>query len=325
MQSPSTVAGIGIDVSGSKLDLAVRFADLSYLDCNFSNDDKGIKALMSVLKRQETAKAAPLVIESTGNCHLQSALMIKRADYSVKLINPVLTKKFQKSSIRNAKSDAIDARRLADIACLEPNLPDFSGNLDSLATKKTTSLLAHLEKTKQQLSSSIKQFEQSAKLLKINLDLKPIKHAIKNTEKQMSLIHRALTRELPTAAREIVNATKGLSEKQMAVFLSLIGDKQFSNRDQLVAFVGLDIALRRSGSWCGKQKLSKRGNGYARKILYQIAWGLKQHNEQFKTYFNHLRLEKNKHYNTAMVATARKFLRFMFACYFSKTLSTQQI
>jgi transposase len=324
MQSQSTVAGIGIDVSGAKLDLAVRFADLSYLDDSFSNDDKGIKSLMSVLKRQETAKAAPLVIESTGNCHLQSALMIKRANYSVKLINPVLTKKFQKGSIRNAKSDAIDARRLADIACLEPNLPDFSGNLDSMAAKKATSLLAHLEKSKQQLCSSLKQFEQSAKLLKIAIDLKPTKRAIQNIEKQMAMVHHALAQKLPAAAREIVNATKGLSEKQMAVLLALVGDKQFSNRDQLVAYVGLDIALRRSGSWCGKQKLSKRGNGYARKILYQIAWGLKQHNEQFRTYFDRLRHGKKKHYNTAMVATARKFLRFMFACYFSKALSTQQ-
>lgn len=315
MQNTSVV-GIGIDVSGAKLDLAIRFSDSNYLDDTFENDAQGIKSLMSVLKRQETAQAAPLVIESTGNCHLQSAIMIKRANYSVKVINPVLTKKFQKSSIRNAKSDKIDARRLADIACIEPDLPDFNGSIKEISAKKLTSFLSHLEKTRQKMNSSLGQLEKTSKLLKIKIDLKPTKKAIDQIEQQTEIIAQALKDNLPKRAKEIVKETKGISEKQMAVFLALIGEKRFDTRDKLVAYVGFDIALRQSGSWRGKQKLSKRGSGYARKILYQIAWSLKQNNDDYKSYFNRLKIENKKHYNTAMVATARKFLRFMHAHYF---------
>lgn len=315
-QCKTTVAGIGIDVSGAKLDLAIRFVNSEYLDDSFDNNAKGIKSLMSVLKRKETAKTVPLVIESTGNCHLQSALMIKQGDYSVKVINPILTRKYQKSSIRNIKSDKIDARRLADIACLEQNLPDFSGNINDIANKKSASYLAHLEKIRQQLNSSLKQFEQTAKLIKITANLKPIKQAIKKIEEQMDTISESLKQTLPENVKKIVSDTRGISEKQMAVLLALIGHKQFETRSKLIAYVGLDIALRQSGGWRGKQKLSKRGNGYARKILYQIAWSLKQNNEEYKNYFNRLKNENKKHYNTAMVATARKFLRFMYAYYF---------
>jgi transposase len=317
MQTCMTVAGIGIDVSGAKLDLAIRFSDLSYLDGSYENNAKGIRSILSVLKRQETAKAAPLVIESTGNCHLQSALMIKRVDYNVKVINPVLTRKFQKSSIRNAKSDKIDARRLADIAYIEPNLPDFNDNIENISAKKLTSYLSHLEDVKQRMTSSIKQMERTKKLLKIEIDLKPAIRAMEKLEEQMEVIANALKCDLPEIAKKIARETKGISEKQMAILLALIGDKQFKSRNQLVAYVGLDIALRQSGGWRGKQKLSKRGNGYARKILYQIAWGLKQNNTHYKEYFNRLKNENKKHYNTAMVATARKFLRFMHAHYFS--------
>jgi transposase len=317
MQTCTTVAGIGIDVSGAKLDLAIRFSDLSYEDGSYENNAKGIKSILSVLKRQETAKAAPLVIESTGNCHLQSALIIKRAEYDVKVINPVLTRKFQKSSIRNAKSDKIDARRLADIACIEPNLPDFDDNIENISAKKLTSYLSHLEDVKQRMTSSLKQMERTKKLLKIEIDLKPAIRAMEKLEEQMAVIADTLKCDLPEVAKEIVRKTKGISEKQMAVLLALIGNKHFKSRDQLVAYVGLDIALRQSGGWRGKQKLSKRGNGYARKILYQIAWGLKQNNAHYKEYFNRLKNENKKHYNTAMVATARKFLRFMHAHYFS--------
>lgn len=322
MNKQSTVAGIGIDVSGAKLDFAVRFSNQSYLDGSFSNDAKGIKNLLSVLKRQETAEAAPLVIESTGNCHIQSALMIKRANYQVKLINPVLTKKFQRGSIRNAKSDPIDARRLADIACIEPNLPDFTGDIQSMAAKKSASFIAHLEKNRQQLKSSLKQFEQTNKLLKFSVDLKPIKLAIKKIDAQIELLSEPLIQMLPAAAKKIVNATRGLSEKQMAILLALIGDKHFNNRNQLIAYVGLDIALRQSESWRGKQKLSKRGNSYARKILFQIAWSLKQNNAEFQEYYDRLKNKNKKHYYTAMIATARKFLKFIYAYYFSMNLST---
>jgi len=317
MQTSTTVAGIGIDVSGAKLDLAIRFSDLSYADSSYENNAKGIRSILSVLKREETAKAAPLVIESTGNCHLQSAIMIKQRDYAVKVINPVLTRKFQKSSIRNAKSDKIDARRLADIACIEPKLPDFSCNINDIAAKKITSYLSHLEKVRQQMSSSLRQLERTDKLLKMNIDLKPINRAIKKIEEQMAVLAETLKTDLPETAKKIVNETKGISEKQMAIFLAIVGKRHFATRDQLVAYVGLDIALRQSGGWRGKQKLSKRGNGYARKILYQIAWSLKQNNEHYKSYFNRLKNDNKKHYNTAMVATARKFLRFMHAHYFS--------
>ena len=318
---PATkVVGIGIDVSGTKLDLAVRFSDLNYLDGSFDNDAKGIRSLMSVLRRQEAAKAAPLVIESTGNCHLQSALMIKRGEYSVKVINPVLTRKFQKGSIRNAKTDKIDARRLADIACLESDLPDFTGDTASMGAKKLASYLAHLEKTQQQMASSLKQLEQSAKLLCVKIDLKPARSAISQIQTQMELVAEVLKSQLPEKAKLIADRTKGVSARSIAILIALIGDKQFATRDQLTAYVGLDVALRQSGGWRGKQKLSKRGNGFARKILYQIAWGLKQNNPEYRQYFDRLRHESKKHYNTAMIATARKFLRFMYAYYFQSTV-----
>jgi transposase len=315
-QCTAAVAGIGIDVSGAKLDLAIRFVNNEYLDDSFDNNAKGIKSLVSVLRRKETAKTVPLVIESTGNCHLQSALMIKQENYSVKVINPVLTRKYQKSSVRNAKSDKIDARRLADMACFEQNLPDFNGNINDIADKKATSYLSHLEKVRQQLNSSLRQFEQTAKLLKIPVDLKSIKTAIKKIEEQMDKISESLKQGLPENIKKLVSETPGISEKQMAVLLALIGHKQFETKSKLIAYVGLDIALRQSGGWRGKQKLSKRGSGYARKILYQIAWSLKQNNIEYKQYFNRLKNDNKKHYNTAMVATARKFLRFMYAYYF---------
>lgn len=319
-QQATTVNGIGIDVSSEKLDLAVRFSDAHYLEASFENNRKGILSLLSVLKRQETAATVPLVIESTGDFHLLSALMIKESDYLVKVINPVITKKYQKGSVRNAKSDPIDARRLADIAFLEQNLPDFKADLDDIIARKLVSQLAFLQKTAQQMTMSLKRFEETtSKVLGVKIDLRPMKQALLKVKAQQQIIKGMLEERMPEKARFIAKNMRGISQEKLAVLLAVIGDRQFDNADQLVAYIGLDPALRKSGKWQGRQKLSKRGNAYARLILFLMAWGLKQNNPKFKEYFDRLRTTKNKHYTTAMVATARKFLRFLFVYYFQGT------
>jgi transposase len=304
--------GIGIDVSKDKLDLAIRLSNQKYVESNFDNNAKGIKTLCTFLKRQEAACAAPLIIESTGDFHLQSALMIKQKNYNVKLINPITTKRYQKSSIRNAKTDKIDAKRLADIAILEDNLPDFNGNLEQVKARKLVSFLCHLEKTRQQMTTSLNRFEETAKII-------GLKHSIKHFNKSLALLKRqiedtksVLTELMPVSVKQQADQTNGLSQEKLAVIYTLIAGKHFSNSDQLVAFFGLDVAVRKSGKWSGQAKLSKRGNSYARKILYQIAWGLKTHNEIFKSCYVKYR-ENNYHYNAILMILARKFLRYYFS------------
>jgi transposase len=308
----SQVIGIGLDVSKHKLDLALKLSDQKYLAESFSNDDRGITALCTFLKQQEAAKAAPLVIESTGDYHLQSALMIKQKKYNVKLINPIITKCYQKSSIRNAKTDKIDASRLADIAVLENNLPDFNSNVVQVRARKLVSLLAHLEKSKQQITASLNHFESTAKVIGLKYSLTHLKKALKALNAQIKNIKKVLADSMPEQIKKQAEEIKGVTLEKLAIIHTLTADKTFSNRNQFVAFFGLDIAVRKSGQWVGKSKLSKRGNSYARKILYQMAWGLKTHNDIFKTSYDKYR-DGKCHYNAVLVILARKFLRFYFS------------
>lgn len=311
---------IGIDVSKDKLDLAIKLPDLSYREAHFDNNRQGIQSLCTFLKREETACAVPLVIESTGDYHLQSALMIKQRKFNVKLLNPIITKKYQKNSIRNAKTDKIDAKRLADIGLLEQTIPDFTGNIDLIKARKLVSFLAHLEKTKQQLGASLKRFEQTAKIIKLRYSTAHTKKAIFALDKQIKHINQELAALLPEPLVKLADHTPGLSRKKLAVIYALIGDKEFATHNQLTAFMGMDIAVRQSGKWLGRSKLSKRGNSYGRKVLYQIAWGLKTHNQIFRDYYNKSREDK-KHYNTILIAMARKFLRYYFAYCFKGTVT----
>lgn len=310
--------GIGIDVSKEKLDLAIRLSDQKYVESNFDNNAKGINSLCAFLKRQEAAKAAPLIIESTGDYHLQSAIIIEQKDYNVKVINPITTKRYQKSSIRNAKTDKIDAKRLADIAVLEENLPDFNSNIDQIKNRKLVSLLARMEKTRQQITMSINRFKETAKIIGLKHPIGHLEKALDELNKQIEITISALAETMPEEQKQLADETKGLSREKLAVIHTLLAGKHFETDDQLVAFFGLDIAVRKSGKWIGQSKLSKRGNSYARKVLYQIAWGLKTHNEIFRPCY--LKYRKGKiHYNAILMILARKFLRYYFSKNFKGT------
>lgn len=304
--------GIGIDVSKDKLDLAIRLSNQKYSESSFANNAKGIIKLCAFLKRQEAACAAPLIIESTGDYHLQSAIMIKQREFNVKLINPITTKRYQNSSVRNAKTDKIDAKRLSDMATLEQDLPDFNGNVDHIKARKLVSLLSHLEKSRQQLTMSGNRFRETSIVISLKHSTVHLKKALAELEKQIEQIKLALVGFMPEQVRAQANETKGLSKEKLAIIYTLTNGKHFDTRDQLIAFFGLDIAARQSGKWTGKSKLSKRGNSYARKILYQIAWGLKTHNEIFKASYAKYR-EKGYHYNAILMILARKFLRYYFS------------
>jgi len=72
----------------------------------------------------------------------------------------------------------------------------------------------------------------------------------------------------------------------------------------------------------GRQVISKRGSPYLRKVLFQIGWGLMMHNEEYQRAYRAMRA-RGKKYKTCVIAMARKFLRFLFAFYWKKTIVLQ--
>ena len=266
------------------------------------------------------------MVESTGDYHLLVSVLLSQAGFKLCVINPLITKRYQKTSLRQAKTDKIDAERLAKIGQMETNLRLFKGSLESITSGKLTSLLATTEKGYQQLKASVKRFEETRELLGLPLpELKVFQKTIDSMEAAIDKLKKEIVVRAPKIAGELAGAVKGISETQTSILLSALSEKEFTNRDQLVAFVGLDVKKRQSGSWQGKEKLSKRGNGYLRKILYQIAWGLKTHNQTFKDYYERLYKTEKKHYTTTLIAIARKFLRFLYAYYWEKTVCPQPV
>jgi transposase len=315
----TAVVSVGIDIGKAKLDVACVRDDRTHVHEVFSNNQKGIKSITGFLKKQRTASTVPCVLESTGAYHLLPAVMLREAGFTVKCINPIISNKYRRASVRGAKTDKVDSARLAEIGIIENNLQTFNETRDSIAAKKLLAATAQLDTLRQQLAAHVQDLEDTNTALGIRTAHRDTTKALKCIDRQIATYRAHVCALAPREAKEIADATPGVSHTQMATLLVGLDGKVFQHRDQLVAFVGLDVRVRQSGKWQGKQVISKRGNGYLRKILFQIGWGLMMNNERYQKTYTEMRA-RGKNHKTCIIAIARKFLRFLFSYYWKKTI-----
>ena len=95
--------------------------------------------------------------------------------------------------------------------------------------------------------------------------------------------------------------------------------KKFKSVKQLCAFIGIDPSLRQSGTSINyRGKISKRGNAYLRRTIWQMATGVIRSCDKFKSYYSKKR-EEGKKYKQAVIAVANKLLKTIFILLKNKT------
>jgi len=116
------------------------------------------------------------------------------------------------------------------------------------------------------------------------------------------------------AESEILTSIKGVGKITSQKFLIEVENIfNFKSHKQLTAYAGTDPSIKQSGSSILYQgRISKRGNKYLRKTLYQMAESCIRNSCIFNAYFHKKRDEKKK-YKQAVIAVANKLLRTIFA------------
>jgi transposase len=318
LQTPQSV---GIDVAKAKIDVCI-LRDMTETESKqFPNEsEKDMGELIHWLTENRVQEDTPIIVESTGSYHWLSCLLLSEHGFQVHLINPLITKRYERSSIRGAKTDTVDAKRLAEMGVIEKDLPLFFDSRESLSAKKYHSLYAKIQKVKQQLSRSYTDAVESAESVGISLNLDSIKDCLDQIEETLKTLKKIIEENVSEEAIKLAEI-KGVSKFQASVLCNATEGRTFENKNQLIAFFGLDIKKKESGTWRGREKLSKRGNSFYRMVLFQLGWSLSRNNAEFKEYYERLRKD-GRHYYTCLIATARKFLRFFFAHFLKSKLAS---
>jgi transposase len=200
-------------------------------------------------------------------------LVFARYGLDLRIVNPLQSHKHQQSRVRKTKTDAVDGYVLATMCATERDLP----------------AAAHLH------SQHVLLRLQQGQL-----------HAL-DKELEALLTHAAADRNDLAKLQEL----PGFSPL-VAGLVATAFNRQAKSERSWVAYAGLDVSVRESGTWRGRGKLTKRGNSFLRKRLYCAAWGAVMNYTGVRAYYDRLKAAGRNHVE-ALCIIARKLLRIAYA------------
>ncbi len=161
---------------------------------HFDNNLKGFKLLLSKLKSIYKSDVV-IAFESTAHYHQNLFNFLTGKKYKCYLINPYMTARFRKISLRNAKNDNIDSRAIASFISLKHKdlmeeefqmneLKELSVQRDELikqASSLKTQLLSYLDRVFPELESIVDKSGIHSKAVRAVLLEYPTAKAISST------------------------------------------------------------------------------------------------------------------------------------------------
>ena len=125
----------------------------------------------------------------------------------------------------------------------------------------------------------------------------------------------SLDKQISTIIKELNPPTlsiPGIGELTTAVIISEFGEfSRFSNADKLLSFAGLEPGISQSGTMLTKGKMVKRGSGYLRYSLMNIANVVIRYNPTFYDFYLKKRSEGKCH-RVALSHVCKKLLRVIY-------------
>jgi len=250
-------------------------------------------------------------VEATGAYHLLFAEMLRKNGWNIVVINPLLTSRLNKTSLRNVKTDRADARSIRQAVILGygyryTDTPDIL-RLKTLVQERLGLKRMHAECLQRRHAHAYKERA---------IDI-PVPDCFQSVEanlcKEIKALERQITAIMPETQR-LLRSIPGVGAVSAACLVAYVGDvNRFASPEKLTAYLGLDCRVHESGtSIHGKGYLTKRGNKYLRATLFNAAFIAQRHNPDMKTFYEK-KISEGKHHFVALCAVERKLVHLIFA------------
>ena len=311
---PEPCVFAGVDVSKAKLDLAVRTGKKQFAEFSFANSKAGIRRLVNTVT--QAGLSCRVVLEPTSRFHVQLLLALAAAPRcQVMPVNPRQARKFQQGQGDRAKTDSLDARNLASMACQLDGAGEFIPFISPSDELRELQLLGrHVAvcvearaKAKCRISSYPAEDAISASLVASNRRSVAFHQAeIDHLIDQMLQI--AMADEFLKLVYGLLLQIRGIG-KQSA--LQLMGELLVlppgMGPRQWVACAGLDPQPQQSGTSNPPARISRMGNRYLKQALYMAAMTTTQFEPQIKAYYEQFHARKQSK-RLAQVVVMRRLL-----------------
>lgn len=294
---------VGIDVSKGSLEIAVR---PSQERLTLGNDEAGIAALVELLAKR---KPEAILMESTGGFEAAAASALWLANLPVVVVNPRQARDFAKATGKLAKTDAIDAAVLAEMAQVLRPQPR------PLKDEQTRGLAARVSRRRQLIEML------GAERNRLTLVTEPevrkdLARHIEWLEEALRRADKALDdelRRLPQWRRKVqlLTSVPGVGPAVSRTLIAELPELGSLDHKKCAALVGVAPFNRDSGKLRGQRSIYG-GRAAVRAALYMAALVGSRKNPVLKAFYQRL-LKAGKPRKVALVACIRKLVSILNA------------
>ena len=97
-----------------------------------------------------------------------------------------------------------------------------------------------------------------------------VQELLRLTKRRQGILDEMVSLAQPLPEYEILLSIPGIAETTATSIIGELGDvRRFHSANQINAFIGIDLRHYESGNFLAQEHMTKRGNPYARKILFK--------------------------------------------------------
>ncbi len=319
MTAASSTLFVGIDIAAKTLAAAwLRPGEVASRPITLAQSPQGFAALHERLGQTGfTPTEIHVAMEATGSYWIALATTLVHTGYRVSVINPAQAHHFAKALLKRAKTDAIDAQTLAQLAALLQPAPWTPPPTVYYEVQQRLAQRDALLDVQRQLMNQL-----HALLLTpfVVASVKArMEELIDTLEQQITVLDAEVRESLAADAAWAASAAHLQSIKGVGLITAawlLVTTLNFTicpTPEAAAAYAGLAPNPYESGtSVRGRPRIGHTGNGRLRTALYLATLSAAQHNPVIKAFYERLRAA-GKPTKVARCAAARKLLHIAWA------------
>lgn len=302
----SDLVFFGIDVGSQTLEVA---ASNQPVTVQVTNDAAGIEQLVG---QATTARPALVVLEATGGYEFEAACALQAAGLAVAVVNPRAARDFARAMGALAKTDALDARMLAEFARVlhqHPERDRFVKPLADAELQRLQALVLRRRQLVQMLISERQRLRISHAVARPSIErhIEFLKAELGDCDAEVAAHVQRHHAELAAA----LSSVPGIGAASVAVLLAELPELGRLDRRRIAALVGVAPLNRDSGLMRGQRSIWG-GRSDVRRTLYMAALVAVRHNPPLKAFYERL-VAAGKRKKVALVAAMRKLLTMLNA------------
>lgn len=320
---------IGIDISKATLSACLGSVSQSGTtqyspNAVFENTKTGFNKLLRWAKPMlDNDSELVFLMEATGVYHQRLAHHLHGIGKTVHVVLPNTSAHYMRSLNVKTKTDAVDARVLAQFGLERKHSPWRPPHPLLSELRNLTRYYGQLQEQKTVLNNMMvaKQDAHQVQSFIVSSNKTLIRQLERQLQRCNEQIEQLIAHNDELAEQvDRLASIKGVGRATVAVVLAETnGFEGIDNVRQLVSYAGYDVVQHESGSSVrGKTRISKKGNRFIRKALYFPAMVAARYNPRIKTFYE--RVSRGKPSKMiAQVAVQRKLLVLMYSMHKTNT------